>query len=113
MSTSTPEQAEAKRREVLTKLSQRLTDEGKLIEAGWVGYQLAVISPDAPQVQLDETRMAFWAGAQHLFASIMSLLEPGEDPTEADLRRMSLINEELGLYLAEYEKRHGLRGTEH
>lgn len=100
------------RHAVLTGLSKELTDRGLLIEAGWVGLQAAAIPADAPQVQLDEMRNAFFAGAQHLFSSIMSILDPGSEPTDADLARMSLINDELGRFVDEFAKRHGLpRGT--
>lgn len=79
----------------LTDLSRELTDQGKLIEAGWVALQLAAIPGDAPRLQLTEMRMAFFAGAQHLFASIMTILEPGAEPTDADFSRMDQINAEL------------------
>ena len=43
---------------------------------------------------------AFFAGAHHLFTSIMNVLDPGPDtePTERDLRRMSQIHAELERY---------------
>ena len=40
-------------RALLERLSRALTEQGLLIEAGWVGYRLAVISPDAPAIQLE------------------------------------------------------------
>ena len=76
-------------------LKRRLADEGKLIEAGWVGLRLAAIPLDAPAIQLEEMHNAFMAGAQHLFASIMNVLDPDAEPTEADMRRMDLIDREL------------------
>lgn len=88
-----PDRAEIER--IATALTKKLADEGKLIEAGWVGLRLAVISPDAPQIQLDECRMAFMAGAQHLFSSIMVILDPGGEPSDADLHKMDLIDKEL------------------
>jgi hypothetical protein len=93
------------RTEMLEALSKRLADEGKLIEAGWVGLQLAAVPADAPQVQVDEMRMAFMAGAQHLFASILTILDPGEEPSDADMRRMDLINKELAAFRDELELR--------
>ena len=87
--------SEADRKAVLIALSHQLTDEGKLIEAGWVSLKLAVIPSDAPRVQLDEMRMAFFAGAQHLFSSIMTILEPGAEPTDTDMGRMDQISKEL------------------
>jgi hypothetical protein len=80
--------------DLVTGVAKKLADDGKLIEAGWVGLKFA-IPKDAPQVQVDEMRLAFMAGAQHLFASIMGILDPGEEPTDADLRKMDLIAAEL------------------
>lgn len=81
--------------DLVTGVAKKLADDGKLIEAGWVGLKLAAIDPAAPQVQVDEMRLAFMAGAQHLFASIMGILDPGTEPTEADMRKMDLIAAEL------------------
>ncbi len=85
-------------REYLTRLTRELTDSGKLIEAGWVGFRLAVVPEDASKTQLEETRKAFFAGAQHLFASIMNILDDDREPTPADLRRMELISNELEVF---------------
>lgn len=85
----------------LERLSRELVDNGKLIEAGWVGLRIAAINDDAPALQLTEMRMAFFAGAQHLFGSIMSILDPGEEPTDADMDRITKIAEELETYVAE------------
>jgi hypothetical protein len=79
----------------LTAMSKTLADEGKLIEAGWFSLQAAIMPADPPPVQIREMRLAFFAGAQHLFASIMTILEPGEEPTDADMARMGLIAAEL------------------
>ena len=92
-------------RAFLERLSRELTDQGKLIEAGWVGLRLHVIPPNAPAEHLNEMRMAFFAGAQHLFTSIVTILEPGVDETENDLTRMDNINEELRAFAEELELR--------
>jgi hypothetical protein len=89
-------------RAFLERLTKELADEGLLIESGWVGYRLHVMSPDAPPLQLDECRMAFMAGAQHLFSSIMNILEPDAEPTDADLRKMDLIDRELRKFAQEF-----------
>ncbi|WP_166293661.1 hypothetical protein [Bradyrhizobium sp. 2S1] len=88
-----PDRAEIDR--IATELSKKLADEGKLIEAGWAGYRMLVLPPDAPQIQIDECKMAFMAGSQHLFSSIINILDPGEEETEADLHKMDLIDKEL------------------
>jgi hypothetical protein len=89
-------QAQARHeRDPVTKVTRDLVDGGKLVETGWLGYRTAVISPRAPDVQVRECRMAFFAGAQHVYASLMTMLEPGEDPTTADLGRMQALDDEL------------------
>jgi hypothetical protein len=92
-------------RQFLEQLTRKLADDGKLIEAGWVGLRLHVIPLDASAVQLSEMKMAFMAGAQHLFSSIMNMLDPGSEPTDADLSKMDLIHAELEAYRAELELR--------
>ncbi|UPK03079.1 hypothetical protein [Bradyrhizobium sp. 170] len=90
-------------RAFLERLSRELADKGLLIEAGWVGYRLAVMSPQAPPIQLEECKMAFFAGALHLFQSIMTIMDPGSEPTEADLNKMDLIDKELRKFGREFE----------
>ena len=68
-------------RQFLERLSKQLADEGKLIEVGWIALRLSVIPLDASAVQLSEMRMAYMAGAQHLFSSIMHALDPDTEPT--------------------------------
>ena len=95
-------------RDYLQRLERELVDKGKLIEAGWVGLRLAAIPLDAGAVQLDEMRNAFFAGAQHLFGSLMDILEPDAEPTEKDMQRMDLIDQELRNFIKDFELRHGI-----
>lgn len=76
-------------------LTRKLADAGKIIEGGWYGFDMLVIPKDAPEVQRKEMRLAFFAGAQHLFTSIMNVLDSDREPTADDLRRMDLIHREL------------------
>jgi hypothetical protein len=92
-------------RQFLEQLTKRLADDGKLIEAGWVALRLEVIPLDAGATQLSEMRMAYMSGAQHLFASIMSMLDPGSDETPSDMRRMDLIDQELRTFTDELKLR--------
>jgi hypothetical protein len=45
------------------------------------------------------------AGAQHLFASIMGILDPGREPTARDMARMSMIANELDAFTQEMKAR--------
>lgn len=92
-------------RQYLEQLSRRLADDGKLIEAGWVALRLRVIPRDAPPAQLEDMRFAYMAGAQHLFSSLLSILDPGPEESEGDLRRMDLIHRELEAFVKEVELR--------
>lgn len=77
------------------RLTKEFVDQGKIIEAGWVGLRLMLCLENAPEAQQREMRKAFMAGAQHLFASVMVMLDPGSEATERDLMRMELIHQEL------------------
>lgn len=90
-------------KEYLERVTKTLVDEGRLIEAGWAGLRLACGLLSAPAQQLREMRMAFFAGAQHSYASLMTVLEPGDEPTETDLKRMELIHNELDRFVNEFE----------
>jgi hypothetical protein len=88
--------------EQVNAICKDLADRGKIIEAGFMSLKLVAIPKDASETQLKEMRNAFFAGAQHLFGSIMSLLEGGEDATASDIRRLSLINKELDEFIAQF-----------
>lgn len=93
-------------RQACDEIAKRLTDDGKLIEVGWATMRLLVLPPDAPDVQISEMRKAFFMGAQHLYASIMGILEPGAEPTDKDLDRMQLIHNELEAFRMEVTNVH-------
>jgi hypothetical protein len=86
--------------------ARRLIAQGKIIEAGWVGLRAVWLPADAPPHQVDDCRSAFFAGAQHLFASIMVGLDEGLDPTDADMDRMSAISTELAAFFVDFQRRH-------
>ena len=93
----------------ITKLTKLLTDQGKIIEAGWVSYLRFVMPASASAVQIEETRRGFYAGAQHLFGSIMTVLDPGAEPTENDLKRFDYIHAELEAFVASFRVGVGAR----
>jgi hypothetical protein len=92
-------------REFLQQVTKELADQGRLIEAGWIGYRFAVMPHDAPQVQIDECKLAFMAGAAHLFSSMATILDPGDEPTDADLRKMDMIHAELQKFQEDFNNK--------
>jgi hypothetical protein len=99
--------SESKIKQAADMLAKKLSDEGRLIEAGWLIFKHLTIQADAPDVQIREMRLAFMAGAQHLFSSIIGMLDSSEEPTDADIHRMYLINKELEAVHEELELRYG------
>lgn len=94
-----------KLRTVVEGITKKLCDDGRIIQAGFEAYRITAMSPRAPDVQVRECRMAWFAGAQHLFSSIMNVLDPGTEPTEADMERMSKIGAELDAFVDELKLR--------
>jgi hypothetical protein len=92
--------------EVAQELAEGLADAGKIIEGGFAGFRMMVIPSEAPPIQVHEMRMAFFAGAQHLFASIMAVMDTDREPTPRDLHRMSMIHEELEAFRKDFELNH-------
>lgn len=80
--------------------SKRLADDGKIVESGWAALR-HLLGPQTPEIQVSEMRKAYFFGAQHLFASMMSVLDDGAEPTEQDLRRLDLIDKELKAFIDE------------
>lgn len=93
-------------KEVVDRLSKQWVDQGKIIEAGWVAMRAIAIRQDAPQWQVDQARTAFFCGAQHLWGSIFSFLEEGQEETDNDLKRISLVAKELDEFRAQMEQKY-------
>lgn len=92
--------------ELMVQIMKDLTDQGLIIEGGWRSLRMMSLPPETPQAQLDEMRTMFFAGAQHLFSSIMNVLEPGTERTDADLDRIGLIEKELKTFIEQYQLTH-------
>lgn len=93
-------------REMIDRVTEALIADGLVIEAGFAGLRLMAIPKDAPQIQVDEMRMAFFAGAQHILSSVMSALDEGAEPTEADMKRMDNVNAELERFTTAFMAEH-------
>lgn len=85
--------------ELVSKMIKEFTDKGQIVEAGWQAYRMLSIPPNAPEIQVKECRLAYFFGAQHLFASMMGVLDEGSEPTDDDMKRLDNINEELTAFI--------------
>ena len=83
---------------------RELVDRGLIIEAGFLSLRLLAMPEDGPVLQVREMRKAFFAGAQHVFASVFAVLGPGEEATDAELKRLDLINAELERFVTQMKR---------
>lgn len=79
------------------------------IEQMWLDYERRVLPANSGAVQRKETRKAFYAGAMCLFERLVTMLDPEAEPTEADVRKMNEINNEILAWLEEMAA--GVRGS--
>jgi hypothetical protein len=67
----------------------------KLIETEWQNYRRKVIPVHAAQVQLIESRRAFFAGAWAYYSLVMEHMTPDKEPTDADMKFMAQLDAEM------------------
>jgi hypothetical protein len=73
------------------------------IRAGWDDYDRTILPPEAGAVQRRETRRAFYAGAIHMFHTLVTNVSAtGDDePTAEDLAMMDRLKAEIDRYAAD------------
>lgn len=81
--------------ELLDEFTKGLIARGKLVEAGWHGLSLILVDEFSSPEHRADMRLAFFAGAHHMFTAVMQALDDDDEPTEADLIRMDMIDKEL------------------
>lgn len=82
-------------KDMVPLIIKKLMEEGKIMRAGWVGYEHACVPQDAGPAQRRDTEVAFYAGALHLFTAIMHGLDEDKEPTTDDISKMDKISKEL------------------
>ena len=87
-----------------TLLTRKLVDQGQLVEVGWKVFENQVVPDHAGEHQRTDMRAAFFAGAQHLFQSIVSMVKERE-ATGDDIERMRAISREIAAFDAEMKLR--------
>lgn len=91
------EMDDKRRRELAEHLGRQLSghvfqNSKSPIELGWQVFKSIMLPKPEDEHAL---RTAYFAGAQHLYASIMNGLTEDREPTDADLARMSNVHNEL------------------
>ena len=89
---------------MLTDVSRKMANDGKIIESGWAIFRSINKLEDIKGLkirtilnhpQLDLIRIAYMSGAEHTFSTWMGSMDPDGEPTEADMRRMDLLYSEI------------------
>lgn len=88
-------------RDLHDRIAREWADKGLLVRGGFEVMRATALPADAPEAAVTSMRFAYMAGAQHLFSTIMSIMDPGSEPTDEDMRRMSLIHDELEQWVRE------------
>lgn len=61
----------------------------------WKSYRQQVIPPTASDVQVTESKRAFYAGANSLFRLLQRTVSVGDEVSSADMRAMESIDREF------------------
>jgi hypothetical protein len=75
-----------------------------LIDTAWRSYAERVIPAGAPDVQRIECRRAFYAGARAYLTAMLKFLDPGEEPTGADIALLDGVSQELNQFVRDVEE---------
>lgn len=73
------------------------------VDAAWRSYMANILPRNASSTHLKETHLAFYAGASILFYAMLNMLDPGAEPTEADLKKMSALDDEIGAFARTFD----------
>lgn len=92
--------------EIVDKATKQFIAEGRLMESGFTAYCIMCLPDDTSEAIIEAFRTAYFSGAQHLWATVMRILDPGGEPTEADLVRMDKIDTELREFYDEMKQRY-------
>jgi hypothetical protein len=67
---------------------------GTVIDSGWQLFK-ACFPPEMPPEQINAWRNCFFLGAQHMLSSVIVILDPEKEATEADLVKLDSIVGEM------------------
>ena len=76
----------------------------QLMAEQWDSFARAVLPRDAPAIQRQEMRRAFYAGAQGILHGVIAAFAPESEPTDEDLRMMESLEIELSEFAEAVKK---------
>jgi len=84
----------------MNTMAENLVREGRLIEAGWVSLETTM--PQSSMAWRNDMRTAFFAGAQHVFESLVAA---SRNPEHNDVK-LAAIDLELKEFIIEHRLRY-------
>jgi hypothetical protein len=82
---------------MMSPQQQQALAQSRLVEAGWLGWS-ATMDPVTSKQQLYEMRMAFFAGAHHMFANMIAASHRDGDGAAF----MNQIDDELNNFIRDH-----------
>lgn len=67
----------------------------QLMAEQWDQFARAVLPADAPPIQKQEMRRAFYAGAESILFRVITSFAPDAEPTAEDVQMMANLDQEL------------------
>jgi len=105
---------QSERQRYAEALARDWADKGKLVEGGWRAMRQLLL-PNMLHLTKEDfeatARKIFFLGADHVFASIIGMMEPGREETDADMRRMTNLQEELAAFRLSLANTHEKAGN--
>jgi hypothetical protein len=105
---------DSERQRYAERLARDWADKGQLVEGGWRAMRQLLLPNMQHSTKEDfeaAARKIFFLGADHVFASIIGMMEPGYAETDADMRRMGNLQEELAAFRLSLASRHDTPGS--
>lgn len=90
-------------------VARGLVDRGLLVEAGFHVIEMKLKEQGKNVAERNEAKVMFFSGAHHVFSAIIGILDPGVEPTNADLRRLTQLHTELQAHEATIKQRFGMK----
>lgn len=76
-----------------------MSERPRPVDEVWALFEAKVVPQEAGDIQRSEMKKTFYAGAIALFGTITNRLEPGEEPTDNDLRFMQDIKDNIDVFI--------------
>jgi hypothetical protein len=80
-------------------LAKQSADEHRSVEAAWISFRLHVLNPTLDPEAVSEFKLAFFAGATHMFSDLVQMMRATKNPPRgAAVANIQCLDRELQDY---------------